>query len=248
MTSTFRLVVGVAGAVGVVLALELAPALQRLLDPLDILLARATEHLLTSMDMAVLRSGTVLTHPDGFGYRVGYECSGIRPAAVIAMMIFVVRATACQRVVGILLALVIIEALNLGRLVHLYWLGVHQPEAFWMAHHVTWNIIAVSAVLVYLAVWLCLTAPRDGARDRGPPRIPRTRRVLPPTQAQPTERHAFFCPTGVTPRTDLLNDRAPLARVDSKGLVDKMGANISFWLVISRLSDIAPQRARSSAG
>ena len=157
---------GLAGVVGVLLVMELAPGLQRLLDPVNLLLAQTVEALLVRMDMAVTRSGTVLRHPDGFGYRIDYVCSGFRPLVLIAITILVVRATWAQRTVGILVALVGIEALNIGRLVHLYWLGVHWPEAFPVAHGVIWNILAVLAVLAYLGTWLAFAQQGETAEDR----------------------------------------------------------------------------------
>jgi len=154
---------GLAGVVGVLLVMELAPDLQRLLDPVNLLLAQAVEILVTRMDMAVTRSGTVLMHPDGFGYRIDYVCSGFRPFVLIAITILFVRATWAQRIAGILIALVGIEAINVGRLVHLYWLGVHWPEAFFVAHRVVWNVVAVLAVLAYLGAWLALRGSPVGS-------------------------------------------------------------------------------------
>ena len=177
LSSTTRLALGLAGVVGVLLVMELAPGLQRLLDPVNLLLAQAVETLVGRMDMAVTRTGTVLRHPDGFGYRIDYVCSGFRPLVLIAITILVVRATWAQRTIGILVALVGIEALNIGRLVHLYWLGVHWPEAYSVAHEVVWNAVAVLAVLAYLGTWLVLSGRRVGAeagvvnapREPGPP-------------------------------------------------------------------------------
>ncbi len=166
MSTATRLALGLTGVVGLLLVLELAPELQRPFEPLNVLLAQTVEHRLVRMDMPVMRSGTVLMHPDGFGYRIDYVCSGFRPAALIAITILVVRATWAQRIVGILVALACVEALNVARLVHLYWLGVHQPEAFFIAHRVVWNIIAVVAVLAYLGAWLYLSGSRIGADDR----------------------------------------------------------------------------------
>lgn len=165
MSSTTRLTMGLAGALGMLLVMELAPSLQRLLDPVNLLLAQTVEHLVVRIDMAVTRTGTVLMHPDGFGYRIDYVCSGFRPAALIAITILVVRATWSQRIVGILIALACIEVLNVGRLIHLYWLGVHWPEAFFMAHEVVWNVLAVIAVLAYLGAWLYWSGSRSGAEE-----------------------------------------------------------------------------------
>jgi len=60
-----------------------------------------------------------------------------------------------------------IEAINVGRLVHLYWLGVHWPEAYSVAHEVVWNVVALLAVLAYLGIWLTSSGSRMGAEDRG---------------------------------------------------------------------------------
>ncbi len=92
MSSTTRLAMGLAGVVGVLLVMELTPGLQRLLDPVNMLLAQSVETLVVRMDMAVTRTGTVLMHPDGFGYRIGFLCSGFQPAGLIAITILVVRA------------------------------------------------------------------------------------------------------------------------------------------------------------
>ncbi len=165
ISSTTRLAVGLAGVVGVLLVMELAPGLRRMLDPVNLLLAQTVEYLVIRMDMAVTRTGTVLMHPDGFGYRIDYVCSGFRPAALIAITILVVRATWAQRIVGVLMALVCVEVFNVGRLVHLYWLGVHQPEAFFVAHRVVWNVVAVVAVLAYLGTWMALSGSRIGAEE-----------------------------------------------------------------------------------
>ena len=163
-----RLAMGLAGVFGALLVLEFFPRLQQPFEPVNILLSQAVEYFLARMDMPVMRIGTVLMHPDGFGYRIDYVCSGFRPAAPIAVAILVVRSTWTQRVVGILFALACIEALNVGRLVHLYWLGVHQPDAFFVAHRVIWNVVAVGVVLAYLGALLYLSRGRTRAEDRIP--------------------------------------------------------------------------------
>jgi exosortase/archaeosortase family protein len=165
MSSTTRPVMALAGAIGMLLVMELAPSLQRLLDPVNLLLAHTVEYFVVRIDLAVTRTGTVLMHPDGFGYRIDYICSGFRPVALIAITILVVRATWSQRIVGILVALAYIEVLNVGRLIHLYWLGVHWPEAYSMAHEVVWNVFAVIAVLAYLGAWLFWRDSRGGAEQ-----------------------------------------------------------------------------------
>ncbi len=161
---------GLAGVVGLLLLPDIFPELQVLLEPALALLTQTVEHLVALTGVPITRAGTVLAHPDGFGYRIDYLCAGIQPAALMAATLLLVRATWTQRAIGILVALVGVELFNIARLVHLYLLGVHWPEAFDLAHQILWNVAAMVAGLVYLGVWLFLTDRRvssdlDAHRD-----------------------------------------------------------------------------------
>ena len=155
-----RLTLGLAGVIVALLLLEQAPELQRLLEPVNLGLARATEWLIQRLELPVARQGAILTHPDGFSYRITTVCSGLRPVVLITVTLLMVPATWFSRLTGMCIALAGIEALNLGRLVHLYWVGVVDPDAFFMAHRVIWNIVAIAAVVGFLAAWLYLNQGR----------------------------------------------------------------------------------------
>ena len=70
------------------------------------------------------------------------------------MTILLVPATWSWRLAGLTLGVLGVEALNLCRLVHLYWLGVIEPDAFFMTHRVAWNIVAIVMVTTFLYLWL----------------------------------------------------------------------------------------------
>ena len=163
-----RLAIALAVVMGLMLLMEQSAHWQRLMAPLNIGLAQATEFLLRQMELPVTRHGAVLAHPDGFSYRITYVCAGIRPAALILVTLLIMPASWASRIAGLAVALVGIEALNLLRLVHLYWTGVVDREAFHVAHRLTWNIIAVVAVLIFLAVWLAITGQRRATQQRIP--------------------------------------------------------------------------------
>ena len=137
---------------------ELSPALQQLFEPINVGLSWATEHVLQYLKLPVTRQDTVLIHPDGFSYRITYVCSGFRPAAFIAVTLFALPATWVSRLSGLFIAIIGMQALNLCRLVHLYWTGVVDPDAFFVTHRITWNIIAIIAVIGFLALWLFLNS------------------------------------------------------------------------------------------
>lgn len=151
---TARLAVGLGCMLAVLVALELVPEIHRWFEPLNVGIARITEWLLDRLDIPVARDGTTLSHPGGFAYRITYVCSGLRPIALIAATVMLVPATRAWRFAGLAGGVVGVEALNLCRLVHLYWVGVVEPEAFFTAHRVTWNLIAISAVAGFLLFWI----------------------------------------------------------------------------------------------
>lgn len=165
---TARLAIALAGAMLVLFGLEQSALFQGLFEPVNLGLARAVELVLRQLEMPVARQGAVLAHPDGFSYRIAYVCSGFRPAALMAVTVLVVPATWPARIFGLGAALVGIEALNLSRLVHLYWTGVVDPEAYFVAHRIVWNGIAIVAAIGFLGVWLRVvtTAREHGSRVR----------------------------------------------------------------------------------
>ena len=161
-----RLAIALAVVMGLLISMEHSAHWQGWMTPLNVGLAQATELLLGQMDLPVARHGAVLAHPDGFSYRIGYVCAGIRPAVLVLVTLLIVPASWTARIIGLAVALVGIEALNLLRLVHLYWTGVVDPDAFHVAHRLTWNIIAVVAVSVFLAAWLAICGRRRATQQR----------------------------------------------------------------------------------
>jgi exosortase/archaeosortase family protein len=161
-----RLAVALVGATGLMLAMEQWPQWQHFFDPVTNGLARVTELVLRCLQVPVARHGNVLAHPDGFSYRIDYACSGLRPATLLLVTLLALPATWSARLIGFCVAAAGIEALNLLRLVHLYWIGVANPDAFYLAHRVIWNAIAVAAVSVFLLAWLAINGVNRAPRER----------------------------------------------------------------------------------
>lgn len=137
---------------------ELSPDVQRLSEPINVALARATQIGLGYLDIPVARRGAVLAHAEGFSYRITHVCSGVRPAVLIIVALLAVPMAWRWRLAGLGAAFVALEVLNLCRLMHLYWTGVAHPEAFDFLHRVAWNLVFVAAVAGILALWLALAS------------------------------------------------------------------------------------------
>jgi exosortase/archaeosortase family protein len=153
-SDTARLFLALLLALGGIAVIDASNTLQAAIEPYARLIAALTSELIRWGGMSVTRTGSVLTHPDGFGYRIGYLCTGIRPALVLLLAIAALPTSLRHRCAAIALGLAGVAVLNLCRLLHLYWTGVEHTEQFALMHQVVWNIIAVVAVLAYFAACL----------------------------------------------------------------------------------------------
>jgi exosortase/archaeosortase family protein len=119
-------------------------------DGLAVLVASVVKRVLGWSGLAVSQYAGVLFVPGGFLYVVSIGCTGIVPAAVIAIAILASPASAAARVVGLAAAVPLVLLVNVGRLVHLFYLGVYRPRSFAMAHEVFWEC---ALVLCTVAIW-----------------------------------------------------------------------------------------------
>lgn len=125
------------------------------LEPLALLTARMTQALLQWSGMEVVRTATVLSHPGGFAYEVAYSCIGALPVVFYsaAVLSYPVRFTA--RLVGVAVGSPLLLALNVGRLIHLFHLGVHGRPAFDWWHEDVWPGLIRLMIVGLWIIWVC---------------------------------------------------------------------------------------------
>lgn len=122
-----------------------------ILAPLAAGTARLVFALLDSLGVDALREGAVITHPDGFAYEISYICTGLLPVVTFLVCVLAYPAAWRTKWLGMLIAVPILWAINLLRLVSLFWIGVHFPAAFAWAHEVVWEgLLAVT----FISLWL----------------------------------------------------------------------------------------------
>lgn len=141
----------VAWLVVIALARVGVPAPGRLLAPVTELLATLVQSLLAWTGTQALRHGAFLYVPGAFAYEIVIGCTGLLPAAVLAMAILGSPGTAAAKRRGLLVGVPLVLAVNLLRLAHLFYLGVHWPRLFAPAHTLGWE---GTIVLITFAVWL----------------------------------------------------------------------------------------------
>jgi exosortase/archaeosortase family protein len=131
--------------------LQRSPTIIKALAPLDVVIARITAAVLQACGLAVHRDAGILAHPAGFSYKIYYNCTGLTAAAFLSAGLLVLPLPWKTRLAQVLLGAVLVSALNLVRLVSLFYIGVSHLQMFGFFHTVMWN----AAMLAFmLGFWL----------------------------------------------------------------------------------------------
>ncbi len=163
-----RFAVVMAVFAGVVLLTYREDMLGPLLAPLTTLTAQITLALLHWLGMEAVRVATVISHPDGFAYEIYYRCTGFLPVAFLTASILASPGPLRRKCVGLAVGAPILIGINLARLVHLFYLGVHHPATFHFSHGVLWEGLFILATL---GLWLRWTRWSDSQPETGGNRL-----------------------------------------------------------------------------
>ena len=156
-----RFALVMAGFAGAVLLTYREDVLGALLAPVTMWTARVTLTLLHWLGMEATRTAIVISHPNGFAYEIYYRCIGFLPVGFLTTGILAYPGHWRKKLVGLVVGVPVLIALNLTRLVHLFYVGVHNPAAFDFAHSVMWEGFLILAIL---GLWLGWTRWSDSAR------------------------------------------------------------------------------------
>lgn len=138
------------------------------LAPLAVLTARVTAAILQSVGLPAQREEAILSHPDGFSYEIAYTCTGVLPAVTFIVCLLACSGSVREKLAGIALGVPVLLAVNLLRLVHLYYLGVYMPGAFGFAHEVMWEALLGVAFIGSWLVWLKRVRQTSGSSPAEP--------------------------------------------------------------------------------
>lgn len=129
---------------------------------LTVVAASQVKMILVWLGVPVSQYAASLYIPGGFGYVVAIGCTGVVPAAVLAIAVLAAPAPAVTRALGLVVAVPLVLLLNLLRLVHLFYLGVHDPRTFALAHEVLWECaLVVCTVGIWFGWWKWASQRRD---------------------------------------------------------------------------------------
>ena len=142
-------------------AAELTPPAQNaLVIPWTDGLARLSAALITLIDPHVVAYGKILQSTrNGFAISIEAGCNGIEAALILVAAILAFPAPWKHRVAGIAIGLLAVQALNIVRVVSLFYLGQWSARAFEWAHLYLWQALIMLDVLVVWLLWI-RTVPR----------------------------------------------------------------------------------------
>lgn len=150
------------------------------LGPLRMWTAEAALTMIRLVGMEAARAGSIVYHPGGFAYEISRGCTGLVGAGLLVVAIAAYPASLGRRVAGISVCVPSFVGLNLVRLVHLFSLGVHQPDVFHVYHEVVWQVGMAVAVFGLWFGWT-IWANRAGGSDHQSQRpVPSQRRLRSP--------------------------------------------------------------------
>lgn len=120
---------------------------------LEGLTARAAHSLIVATGVDAVRHGTIIAESGGFAYEIYYRCTGILPACLLSVFILASPGRFRLKLLGLLLGVPLVFALNLIRLTHLFHVGVNSPHLFHLSHRYLWESAMMGLVLAFWLLW-----------------------------------------------------------------------------------------------
>jgi exosortase H (IPTLxxWG-CTERM-specific) len=128
-------------------------------EPLTGAIAKVGGVTLNLLGQEVTRTGTVLRGPR-FAVSIHNGCNGVEAMVIFLAAVLAFPAAWPARLGGLALGIVVIQLVNLVRVVALYLTGVYLPTLFDASHTVVWQtLVILSAVLLWM-FWASRFAPR----------------------------------------------------------------------------------------
>ena len=149
---------------------ELTPPVQRaLVVPWTTLLASGCAWLVRTADPAVLSYGKVLQDAtSGKGISIEAGCNGVEACIMLFAAIVAYPSAWRDKLSGIFVGMVAVQALNVVRIISLFYLVQWNTRAFEFAHLYLWQALIMLDVLVVWLAWLRWVTRRQPRPPAGP--------------------------------------------------------------------------------
>ena len=133
----------------------LQPAEKYVILPFTSFIADISVWIIQAFDDNVIASSNVIRDKaSGFGVRIERGCNGVEAVIILFAAIFAFPAPVKHKLIGFLIGFFAIQALNLVRIVSLFYLGQWNQVAFEWFHLYLWQALIILDALVVWLIWL----------------------------------------------------------------------------------------------
>ena len=128
---------------------------QHVVLPWTSLLARMCAALVMWFDATAASAGKVLWNTvSGFGVSIEPGCNGIEACIVLFAAVMAYPATWRQKAAGLAIGFLAVQALNVVRVISLFYLGQWNTQVFQFAHEFLWQALIMLDVLIVWLLWV----------------------------------------------------------------------------------------------
>lgn len=132
-----------------------APAQQHVIVPFTGVLAQASAWLMGVFDASVVASGKqLLNGRTGQGVVIEAGCNGVEACIILVAALVAYPASWRVRLAGIAAGLVAVQAVNLLRIVSLFYLSQWNAAVFEFTHLYVWQALIMLDVVVVWLLWM----------------------------------------------------------------------------------------------
>ncbi len=133
----------------------LVPVQEHVIVPFTELLAKLSAAIILPFDDTVIAYGKILQFRDtGFAVSIEAGCNGVEATIVLIAAVFAYPASWKSRAIAIGIGFIAIQALNLVRIISLFYLGNWNTEIFSWIHLYLWPSLIMLDVLIVFIVYL----------------------------------------------------------------------------------------------
>jgi len=123
-----------------------------------LILAKVAGVLIHLFDNSLIIMGPVLRHGhNGFALEVAKECSGLSASWLLLVAIVAFESPWKHKLWGMAIGLLIIQTINIIRLISLYYIGDWLPDYFVLIHEQIWPILLNISMILIFGGWLFYT-------------------------------------------------------------------------------------------
>ena len=144
------------GVLGSLFAIEMLSLVQQaVIQPFTVLLANVSTAVIVPFDNTVIAQGRILRDATtGFAVSIEAGCNGVEATIVLVAGIVAFPASLRHKMIAILVGFLFVQALNIVRIVSLFYLGQWNYTVFEWFHLYLWPVLIMLDVLVVFAIYL----------------------------------------------------------------------------------------------